>query len=93
MYVLMERGFKTFKTYSPMRIKHIANCKAKDGKSGMINALSTQPNGIHPFIDVIRNHPELLKKKINFIDCADDVADSYWCLKTTLHDLKIKSIF
>ena len=57
----------------------------------MIEALSNEPENVHIFIDTVRNFPHLLKKKSAYVQCCDDIADSYWCLKTTLMKENIKS--
>ena len=89
MYTLINAGFNNFRTFSPITLKKTAGCSKKGlGKDAMINALSNEEKGIHPFIDIIRESPELLKKKTAFVMCTDDIADSYWCLKTTIEKEK-----
>ncbi len=90
MYHLIEAGFKNFRTYSPITLKKTAGCSKKGmGKDDMINSLGKEPENIHPFIDIIRTKPELLKKKTAYVMCSDDIADSYWCLKTTIEKEKL----
>lgn len=99
MYTLIKNGYKNFRTYSPISLKKSAGCskkpkkgeEKKNSKVRMIEALANEPKGIHIFIDTVRDFPELLKKKTAFVMCCDDIADSYWCLKTTLINEKIKS--
>lgn len=89
MYTLINAGFKNFRTFSPITLKKTAGCSKKGlGKDAMIMALANEEKGIHPFIDIIRETPELLKKKTAFVMCTDDIADSYWCLKTTIEKEK-----
>lgn len=85
MYALMQSGYKNFRTYSPIVIKSVANC-AKRGmtKDDVVKALGNEPSGIHDLIDTIRENPGALKKKTSWLTCIDDLADSYWCLRTTL---------
>lgn len=85
MYTLINAGFKNFRTFSPITLKKTAGCSKKGlGKDAMINALANEEKGTHPLIDIIRENPEFLKKKTAFVMCTDDIADSYWCLKTTI---------
>ena len=85
MYTLINAGFKNFRTFSPITLKKTAGCSKKGlGKDAMINALGNEPYGTHPFIDIIKDNPDLLKKKTAYVMCSDDIADSYWCLKTTI---------
>lgn len=89
MYTLINAGFKNFRTFSPITLKKTAGCSKKGlGKDAMIVALANEGKGMHPFIDIIRETPELLKKKTAFVMCTDDIADSYWCLKTTIEKEK-----
>ena len=89
MYTLINAGFKNFRTFSPITLKKTAGCSKKGlGKDAMIMALANEGKGVHPFIDIIRETPELLKKKTAFVMCTDDIADSYWCLKTTIEKEK-----
>lgn len=89
MYTLINAGFKNFRTFSPITLKKTAGCSKKGlGKDAMIMALANEEKGIHSFIDIIKENPELLKKKTAFVMCTDDIADSYWCLKTTIEKEK-----
>lgn len=97
-YILMlklhDAGFRLFKTYSPLTLKATAGCNKKDcrGKENMISMLGKEPHGMHVFIDIIAESPELLKKKTNFITCVDDITDAYWCMKTVVKKEKIDCI-
>jgi len=85
MYHLIEAGFRIFRTYSPITLKKTAGCSKKGmGKNDMIDSLGNEPEGLHPFMDIIRTSPSLLKKKTSYVMCTDDIADAYWCLKTTI---------
>lgn len=91
-YILMDRlmqaGFKNFKTYSPITIKKTAGCSKRGlGKDAMIDAFGREPEGTHRIIDILRQDPQLLKKKTKYVQCMDDIADSYWCLKTYQRDI------
>ena len=85
MYTLIHAGFKNLQTYSPSTLKKTAGCSKRGlGKDAMIEALSNETKYTNTFIDVIRETPELLKKKTAYVMCTDDIADSFWCLKTTI---------
>jgi hypothetical protein len=87
MNMLMRINFAAFKTYSPITIKKTANCSKKGlGKDAMITALSNEDIDNH-FVSMLHDNPQYLKKKTNYIHCIDDIADSYWCLKTCMNDL------
>ena len=90
-YILMERlidrGYKNLKTYSPITIKKTAGCSKKGlGKDAMIEAMSRQDDD-HHLISILKNDPDYLKKKSNYVLCMDDIADSYWNLKTCIADV------
>ena len=90
-YVLMEslikHGYTKLKTYSPITIKKTADCSKKGlGKNSMIEAMSKQ-NVDHILITTLRENPNQLKKKSNYVLCMDDIADSFWNLKTCLNDV------
>ena len=90
-YILMERlidrGYKNLKTYSPITIKKTAGCSKKGlGKDAMIEAMSRQDDD-HHLISILKNNPDYLKKKSNYVLCMDDIADSYWNLKTCIADV------
>ena len=85
MHALMTKGFTNFKTYAPTTIKSTAGCCKKGmGKNDMITKLGEEDNSLHTIFNIIGNAPEQLKKKTNFVMCVDDIADSYWCLKTVI---------
>lgn len=91
-YILMEtiikHGYTNLKTYSPITIKKTADCSKKGlGKDAMIEAMSRQENE-HHLIKVLHDDPDYLKKKSNYVLCMDDIADSFWNLKTCLKDIE-----
>ena len=47
----------------------------------MIEAFSNE-NIDHEFCKILKNDPQRLKKKTNYISCVDDCVDSYFILKT-----------
>jgi hypothetical protein len=84
---LIDRGYKNLKTYSPITIKKTAGCSKKGlGKDAMIEAMSRQDDD-HHLISILKNDPDYLKKKSNYVLCMDDIADSYWNLKTCIADV------
>lgn len=90
-YILMEKflekGFRRFKTYPPITIKSVAGCAKKgEGKTKdrMIESFRQNAQHSHPFIDAMRNRPDDLKKKTAWVECIDDIVDSYWNLMTVL---------
>jgi hypothetical protein len=90
-YILMEalknHGYKNLKTYSPITIKKTADCSKKGlGKDAMIEAMGRQIVD-HHLISVLHDNPDYLKKKSNYVLCMDDIADSFWNLKTCMKDL------
>lgn len=93
MYTLIENGYANFRTYSPITIKKTADCSKKGlGKDAMISAFGKAfckdiPYCNHPIMETLLNNPQNLKKKTNYVLCMDDIADSYWCMRTTLNDL------
>lgn len=92
LYILYQRGFRNFRTYSPITIKKTAGCSKRGlGKNDMIKAVGEQNTKKHKFIKTLHDCPEELKKKTAFVMCTDDIADCYWCLRTTLNNLKIKT--
>ena len=78
-------GLNNIFTYAPLTLKSIAGCATKDkkGKESMINAFSNE-NIDHKFNYMLKNNPELLKKKTNFVPGIDDIVDSYFALKTLI---------
>ena len=97
-YILMDRlisnGYTKFKTYSPITIKKVAGCSKKGlGKDAMITAFGKSydksiPEQNHLIMYNIKEDPQLLKKKTNYVLCIDDIADSYWCMRTTLTEIE-----
>lgn len=89
MYTLINHGFKRFRTYSPITMKKTAGCSKKGlGKDAMIEALGNETG--HLLFEIVKERKELLKKKSKYVTGMDDIADSYWCLKTTLKDDELK---
>ena len=41
----------------------------------------------HHLIKILRDNPDYLKKKSNYVRCMDDIADSFWNMKTCMKDL------
>ena len=76
-------GLDNIYTYAPLTIKSIAGCATKDkkGKLCMINELAAQDIK-HLFVEILRDDPQALKKKTNFVATVDDLADAYWVLQT-----------
>ena len=87
MFYLIKRGFTNFRTYSPIQIKKTAHCSFKGStKLDMIKAMANDNIFYHPFIDLLALEPQQLKKKTAFVPTIDDIADSYWCLRTCLKE-------
>ena len=85
MMKMMEYGFKNFYTYQPTSIKSVAGCaKRGEGKTKdrMIEAFRQDNLIMNKFKEVILNSPDDLKKKTAYVECVDDIADSYWNLIT-----------
>lgn len=95
MTKLIEAGFTHFKTYSPISLKSTAGCskKGKGEKKDMISSLSEEPQELHTIIYVLANSPQSIKKRKAYIDCIDDIADSYWCMRTAVIKENIECIF
>ena len=76
-------GLNNIYTYAPLTIKSVAGCASKNkrGKNSMIEAFKNE-NIDHPLCQILRNSPELLRKKTNYISGIDDLWDAYWTLKT-----------
>lgn len=84
MSVLIDNGFRDFRTYAPITIKKTAGCSKKGmGKEDMIRAAGNS-GCTHPFNKVISSNQEILKKKTAWVPCVDDLADAYWCMRTVL---------
>jgi hypothetical protein len=41
----------------------------------------------HHLVKTLHNDPDYLKKKSKYVLCMDDIADSFWNLKTCINDL------
>ncbi|MEG1008945.1 MAG: hypothetical protein RSE41_07670 [Clostridia bacterium] len=89
-YILMHylskyTSYNNMFTYSPITIKSIANCskKGEGTKDHMIE--SFKKNSIDSkFKNILINNPSALKKKTNYVECTDDIVDSYFVLKTMI---------
>ena len=87
MEALMKHGYTNLKTYSPTTIKKTAECSKKGlGKNAMIEAMARQDID-HHLIKILHDDPDYLKKRSNYVLCMDDIADSFWNLKTCMKDL------
>lgn len=81
---LIDAGFKDFRTFAPITIKKTAGCSKRGmGKEDMIKSAGIAEQG-HNFNITIKNTPEKLKKKTAWIQCVDDLADAYWCMRTVI---------
>ena len=83
------KKLKSKKTYyvRVRAIKKTADCSKKGlGKDAMIEAMGRQIVD-HHLISVLHDNPDYLKKKSNYVLCMDDIADSFWNLKTCMKDL------
>lgn len=76
-------GLENIYTYAPLTIKSFAGCASRKnkGKEYMINAFSKKDIN-HEFNRVLKNNPDYLKKKTNYIPGIDDLIDSYFTLET-----------
>ena len=87
-YILMHELTKFYEldniyTYAPLTIKSFAGCATKDkkGKDSMIQAFIEKGPDCK-FRDTLKNNPELLKKKTNYVTGVDDLVDAYFTLET-----------
>ena len=88
MNTLISAGFKDFRTYAPITIKKTAECSKKGmGKEDMIQAAGKAERR-HEFNRAILENPETLKKKTAWVQCVDDLADAYWCMRTVIEKEK-----
>ena len=84
MSCLIDAGFKDFRTYAPITIKKTAECSKKGmNKEDVIQAAGKAEQN-HKFNKAIIDTPEKLKKKTAWVQCVDDLADAYWCMRTVL---------
>lgn len=96
-YILMDYLSKyipieNMYTYSPMTVKKYAGCSKKGStKVDMINAFTEKSMN-----SILKNKllktPMELKNKINFIDCIDDIVDSYWVTMTMCDEINNKQM-
>lgn len=83
---LYKKGITNIYTYPPISIKKVAKC-SKQGewsKDFMIQAIKETNPQAHKFIYSLIYNELDLKKKSNFVNCVDDLVDSYWALRTFL---------
>lgn len=85
----MQAGFTRFKTYAPTSLKATAGCKRGSSKEDMINHLGDELDNLHILFKNVRDDNMSLRKKKNYVKGLDDIADSYWCLRTTIKKEKI----
>lgn len=71
-------------TYSPITMKSVAGCARKDELGKKLNMIEAfQREDIeHRFRHALSGNE--LRARINYIDCVDDIVDSYWVAKTML---------
>ena len=87
MYILIQNGYKHFRTFAPIQLKKIAGCSKRGlRKNNMIEALANENELSHKFIKTIKYSSNELKKKTAYVMCTDDLADAYWCLKKTIEN-------
>lgn len=83
---LYKAGIRNIYTYSPIAIKHTAK-RSKQGEWGktfMIEAFQETDPTVSTFADVMIHNDTALRKKSNFVNCVDDLVDSYWAVRTFL---------
>ena len=85
-----KSNIKVLATYAPISIKSVAGCVRKaemNDKNKMIDAFMKETFDFTcPFSDALKDG-RLLKPKaktVSYIECADDIVDSYFALKTML---------
>lgn len=82
-YIPMNKMY----TYAPITVKKTAKCAKKGmGKEDMILAFSREKINSN-FHKILVEEPNTLIKKTNFVECVDDIVDSYWVTKTMINDL------
>lgn len=93
-YILMDRlskyvPFENMYTYSPQTLKSIAGCASKGSKkSDVIDAFRLTCHS--DFAIALKDDTFKTKKAKNWEVCVDDIADSFWALKSFLaKDFKI----
>ena len=98
--VLMSDLYRQLKTeniytFSPLSIKSVAGCaRKKDAgeKEAMISAFMKQKDFKSPFRNMLINENKSMRAKKNYIHCVDDIADSYWAVRTMHDKLKMNDI-
>lgn len=92
-YILMKSlaeyvPLSNMHTYAPITVKKTANCAKKGmGKEDMINEFKKQDINTK-FKHILSFDTKKLIKKTNYVECVDDIVDSYWVMKTMYNDLK-----
>ena len=92
MNEFMQNGFKIFKTYAPTSLKATAGCKRGTTKEDIVNNLANELDTLHPLFYKVKHENNSLRKKKNYVIGLDDIADSFWCLKTTIRKENIDNI-
>ena len=92
MNELMQNGFKIFKTYAPTSLKATAGCKRGTTKEDIVNNLANELDTLHPLFYKVKHENNSLRKKKNYVIGLDDIADSFWCLKTAIRKENIDNI-
>lgn len=94
-YILMSQlrtyiPLKNMFTYAPITVKKTANCAKKGStKEDMIQAFKDDSEETI-FKRILIESPNMLRKKTNYVECVDDIVDSYWVCKTLINDLNNK---
>ena len=89
IYEHYDDKLKRLFTYSPITLKATAGCAGKEyvkNKNKMIEKYMAEINDIKLRIALKNGY---FKNKINYIQGIDDIADSYWALKTMLKKEKV----
>lgn len=87
-YLSLNFNINNIYTYAPITVKKTANCAKKSmGKEEMINAYINEDVN-NTFHETLKNNNSYLRKKKHYIECIDDIVDSYWVVKTMINDLK-----
>ena len=57
-----------------------------------MNNLANELDTLHPLFYKVKHENNSLRKKKNYVIGLDDIADSFWCLKTTIRKENIDNI-
>jgi Holliday junction resolvasome RuvABC endonuclease subunit len=84
---LIDNNINQIYTYSPITLKSTAGCgqRGENKKENMINKFREEPP-MCEFMEQFKNNDGIFKKKTNYMPTIDDLADSYWCLKTLIKE-------